>query len=116
MIEQEIDYESENDDCKNSNEEIISDNNIDIKELNTIRNNIENMTKYNQIEILRILNEDKDIFLNENKYGIHINLSGVKTSTIEKIQKFIRYVNDQEKTLGSIEKEKEDYKNKYFNK
>ena len=50
-------------------------NNFSVSELNYIRDSIENMNKFNQIEVLRILNNHKDVTINENKYGIHINLS-----------------------------------------
>ena len=51
-------------------------NNYSVSELNYLRESIENMNKFNQVEVLRILNKHKDgVTLNENKYGIHINLS-----------------------------------------
>ena len=53
-------------------------NNFSVSELNYIRDSIENMNKFNQIEVLRILNNHKDVTINENKYGIHINLSELK--------------------------------------
>ena len=53
-------------------------NNYSVSELNYLRESIENMNKFNQIEVLRIFNKDKDVILNENKYGIHINLSELK--------------------------------------
>ena len=44
-------------------------NSFSISELNYIRDTIESMNKFNQIEILRIMNKHYDITLNENKYG-----------------------------------------------
>ena len=49
-------------------------NNYSVSELNYLRDYIENMNKFNQVEILRIMKNHKDVALNENKYGIHINL------------------------------------------
>jgi len=49
----------------------------DFNKLNYIREQIENMSKFNQIEVLRILIKYKEVIVNENKYGIHINLSEV---------------------------------------
>jgi len=46
-------------------------------ELNFIREVIESMNKFNQIEVLRILHKHS-ITLNENRYGVHINLSELK--------------------------------------
>lgn len=85
-------------------------------ELNSISETIENMNKFNQIEVLRILNKHSDVTLNENKYGIHINLSELKPEIIEELNLYIKYVHTQEKTLNSIEKQKENYKNTYFSK
>jgi len=91
-------------------------NNFSISELNYIRDSIENMNKFNQIEVLRILNNHKDVTINENKYGIHINLSELKKDILDEISSYIKYVNTQEVTLHQVEKEKEDYKNTYFTK
>jgi hypothetical protein len=91
-------------------------NNFSVSELNYIRDSIENMNKFNQIEVLRILNNHKDVTINENKYGIHINLSDLKKDILDEISTYINYVNTQEVTLHQVEKEKEDYKNTYFTK
>ena len=91
-------------------------NNFSVSELNYTRETIENMNKFNQIEVLRILNKYKEVTLNENKYGIHINLSELKTEIIAELNNYIKYVNTQEITLNSIEKQKENYKNTYFSK
>ena len=84
-------------------------------ELNFIREVIESMNKFNQIEILRILHKHS-ITLNENKYGVHINLSELKKEIIDDLQNYINYVNTQEITLHQVEKQKETFKNIYFTK
>jgi len=91
-------------------------NNFSVSELNYVRDSIEKMNKFNQIEVLRILNNDKDVTINENKYGIHINLSDLKKNILDDICSYINYVNTQEVTLNQVEKEKEEYKNTYFTK
>ena len=91
-------------------------NNFSVSELNYIRDAVENMNKFNQIEILRILNNHKDVTINENKYGIHINLSDLKKDLLDELNVYIKYVNTQEVTLHQVEKEKETYKNTYFTK
>jgi NTP pyrophosphatase (non-canonical NTP hydrolase) len=91
-------------------------NNYSVSELNYIRESIENMNKFNQIEVLRILNNNKDVTLNENKYGVHINISDLKKEILDELLVYINYVNTQEKTLHTIEKEKETYKNIFFEK
>jgi len=91
-------------------------NNYSVSELNYIRESIENMNKFNQIAVLKILHKHSDAILNENKYGIHINLSELKKEVLDELNIYIKYVNTQEITLNKIEKQKEEYKNTYFSK
>jgi hypothetical protein len=84
------------------------------EQLDTIRSQIENMSKFNQIEILRILTKNDSVIVNENKYGIHINLSELPNNILNEIMVYIKYVNTQEMYLNSAEKEKEIYKNTFF--
>jgi NTP pyrophosphatase (non-canonical NTP hydrolase) len=91
-------------------------NNFSVSELNYIRESIENMNKFNQVEVLRLLNKHKEVTINENKYGIHINLSDLNKELLDELNVYINYVNSQEVTLHQEEKEKEHYKNTYFTK
>jgi hypothetical protein len=97
----------------------VSTNNVNtfsVSELDYIRETIESMNKFNQIEVLRIMNKHNDVTLNENKYGVHINLSELQTEIIEELNTYIKYVNTQEITLHQVEKQKESFKNIYFTK
>jgi hypothetical protein len=89
-------------------------NNYSLSQLNSIRESIENMSKFNQVEILRILTKYKDVTINENKYGIHINLSDLSNNIFDELVAYINYVQVQETELNNIEKQKQDYKNSYF--
>lgn len=91
-------------------------NNFSVSELNYVRETIENMNKFNQVEVLRLLNKHNEVILNENKYGIHINLSELSADIINELNVYIKYVSTQEKTLSSIEQQKDDYRNTYFSK
>ena len=91
-------------------------NNFSVSELNYIRESIESMNKFNQIEVLRIFKKYDYLTLNENKYGIHVNLSELKKEVLDELNVYINYVNTQEITLHQIEKQKENYKNTYFTK
>ena len=104
MYEENIDYTKSNNYTKQN----------DYTNLNGIREQIENMSKFNQIEILRILTKSKDVTLNENKYGIHINLTDLSTETLNELIIYIKYVNTQEIYLNDVEQEKEKYKNSFF--
>lgn len=87
---------------------------VNYAELSFIRDSIEIMTKFNQVEILRILTKYKNITINENKYGIHINLTELSPSIINELKMYINYVNTQEIQLKQTETEKETFKNTYF--
>ena len=89
-------------------------NNFSVSELNYIRETIENMNKFNQVEVLRLIYKHNKEILNENKYGIHINLSELSKDILNELNIYIKYVSTQEQTLNSIEQQKEDYRNTYF--
>ena len=94
--------------------ETIQSNKYDFNKINSIRESIENMTKFNQVAVLKILTRHKEVTINENKYGIHINLSELKDNILDELLIYINYVNTQEVELFDIEKQKETYKNTYF--
>ena len=79
-----------------------------------IRNSIEKMNKFNQIEVLRILNKHNDVIINENRYGVHVNLSDLTEPVLDELNQYIQYVQTQERALNQDEKQKEDIKNIYF--
>ncbi len=91
-------------------------NSCSISELNYVRDSIEAMNKFNQIEVLRILNDSSSVMLNENKNGVHINLSELTKELISELNAYITYVNTQEVTLYRVEQQKENFKNIYFTK
>ena len=91
--------------------------NYNIVNFNDIRETIESMNNFNQIEILRILNKYKNsITINENKNGIYINLSDMNKNVLDELITYIKYVNTQELSLYNVEKQKESFKNIYFTK
>ena len=84
--------------------------------LEEIRDKIEAMSSYNQIEILKIFNRHKSITLNENKNGTLVNLTDISEEIIKELLTFILYVETQEKNLNETELKKEEFKNIYFAK
>jgi aspartate/tyrosine/aromatic aminotransferase len=84
-------------------------------EVELMRNKIEGMDKYNQIQVLKILNKNK-VTLNENNNGVFINLSNLNNDVLSKLNDYIIYVETQERNLSCIENKKDDYLNKYFTK
>lgn len=73
---------------------------MNIKELK-IR--IENMSKYHQIEILRIFVKAGMKNINENKNGSFINLTEVSNKTIEIVRDYVKYVDTQTQELSNAE-------------
>ena len=80
----------------------------------TIKDKIERMPKNNQIEVLKILKKYQNIKLNENKSGIFVNLSFLSKEILEEINQYVNYVNDQENVINTIETQKQEFKNAFF--
>jgi len=102
--------------CLETEAEINNINDISINQLNYLREKIERMNKFNQIEVLRLLSKHKNICFNENKYGVHINLTELSNNILEELEIYIHYVHTQEDTLHQVEQQKETFKNIYFTK
>ena len=90
------------------------DEEYDCNKLNYIREQIEQMSKFNQIEVLKILTKNKNVIINENKYGIHINLRELDNDILNNLMDYIKYVITQEIYLNNIEQEKENIKINFF--
>lgn len=88
-------------------------NNINIDSLKFLRDKVESLTVFHQTEILRILQTNKVTF-SENKNGIFVNLTYVKTDVIDAINEYIIYVYKQESHLNEIEEKKIVLSNQYF--
>ena len=86
---------------------------IDVSKLKYIRDKIESLDKNNHIDILRLLVK-KNIFINENKNGIFINLTDLSNDIIDDIEKYIIYINEQNIHFEYIEKQKNELENKFF--
>jgi hypothetical protein len=86
---------------------------FDFNKLNAMCEQIQNMEKFNQVEILKILLKNK-VVVNENQYGIHVNLSELNDDTLNDILLYVKYVNTQESYLNNAEKQKEEYKSIFF--
>ena len=82
--------------------------------LEKLKTSIEQMNKYHQIEVLRILSKQL-CKLNENKSGVYMNLTYISNEVIEELQKYIEYTKQQEETLKTTEYQKEEFKTALFN-
>lgn len=79
-----------------------------------LKESIEQLSKFHQIEILKILKKTNLNMLNENKNGTFVNLTNVDEKTIDNINLYLQYVIKQEKHLNDVELEKDNLTNTYF--
>jgi hypothetical protein len=84
-------------------------------DLEKIKEKIEKMSKFHQVEVLRLLNSDSSTVLNENKNGVFVNMSQLTDSMIEQLANYIAYVDDQQKNLQTQEHARVDLERQYFN-
>jgi hypothetical protein len=89
---------------------------MNVIELQFIRDSIENMMKINQVEALRILHKYSNVILNENNYGVHVNLSELPQSAIDDLKKHIQYVQTQENNLEYMETQKNNMRSLFKDK
>jgi len=82
--------------------------------LEELKMKIESMSKQHHIEILKILKKNNTVTLNENKSGVYVNISFLPDTIIESITEYVKYIEEQEATLYSLEIQKEDCKNTFF--
>jgi hypothetical protein len=60
------------------------------------------------------LEKSSNVKLNENKSGVFVNLSFLPHDTIDEIQNYLNYIQDQESSLVFLENQKEEFKNIFF--
>ena len=82
--------------------------------LNILKERIENMQKYHQIEVLRILSKIPSVKTNENNNGTFVNLTEQSEEVIQQLYKYANYVDEQQKQLKLIETEKEQLEQHFF--
>ena len=83
--------------------------------IQSIKDKIEQFTPNYHIELARILFREYNVPYDENQNGIFINLSHLSIPLLERIEKFIQYVEHQELHLSKDETEKNGLKDIYFN-
>jgi homoserine dehydrogenase len=80
-----------------------------------LKENIEELSFFHQVEVLRILNETNSSILNENKNGVFVNLTQVDNEVVSKLDKYLKYVLKQEKHIVEFEKAKKKISEQFFN-
>lgn len=89
-------------------------NSFTVEQLAKIKDQIESMDHFNQVEILRILTNYKNVTINETKSGSLVILDYLNNDIVTKITAYIDYVNKQNTNLEPIEKIKNEIKYNYF--
>ena len=79
-----------------------------------LKEQIESMTVTHQVEVLRTL-RDEGVTMNENSNGTFVNMTSLEEVVVEKLAGYVRYVEDQQTRLSTVEAEKERLHQEFFN-
>ena len=93
----------ENNSKTSNNEYDVNINSYTPEQLRALCNKLEEMPKINQVEVLRIFHKYNKDFINENNYGVHINVTNVQNVVLEEIEDYIKHVSKQETELITID-------------
>tara|TARA_Y100000389_G_scaffold95840_1_gene92470 strand:- start:2436 stop:2756 length:321 start_codon:yes stop_codon:yes gene_type:complete len=80
-----------------------------------IKKQIESLNKTRQIEILKIFLKH-NVSVTENNNGSFINITYLSDNCLDEVNKYLKYIEDQDITLNTIETVKEEIENNYFKK
>ena len=80
-----------------------------------IKKQIESLNKTRQIEILKIFLKH-NVSVTENNNGSFINITYLSDDCLDEVNKYLKYIEDQDITLNTIETVKEEIENNYFKK
>ena len=78
-----------------------------------MKKKIEQLNKTRQIEILKLF-LSHNISVTENNNGSFINMTYLSDSCLNDITRYLKYIEDQDITLNTIETVKEEIENNYF--
>jgi hypothetical protein len=84
-----------------------------MKKIIILRDKIQDLDKFHQLEILRIF-KTNNINHTENRNGIFINMNDLDKTTLAMIDKYLHYVSTQQDQLDIVEQKKEQYKLSFF--
>lgn len=78
-----------------------------------MKKKIELLNKTRQIEILKLFLKH-NISVTENNNGSFVNMTYLNDECLEDINQYLKYIEDQDITLNTIETVKEEIENNYF--
>jgi hypothetical protein len=87
---------------------------METDQLNVLKEKIECLTKERHIEILKILNQFPSVVMNENKSGVFINLSTLENESLQSLIDYMKYIDEQEENLKTIEYQKKEFEDNFF--
>ncbi len=85
-----------------------------MSKLDLLKERIEQMSKGQQVDVLRLLCQSEGVICNENNNGTFVNLTCQSPEVILSLEKYVTYVNDQQKNLNAVESEKERIEQTFF--
>ena len=94
-----------------------SKNSYSIKKLKDLTKRIENISNYEYYhsKILTIIQNNNMVF-SENKNGVFINMNNLNDTSLNEIEKYLTYIDNQNKNIENVEKIKNEFKNDFFHK
>jgi len=78
-----------------------------------LRDRVEGLPRLHHKDIARIFLEH-NITYDENKNGMFVNLSNVPQDVLEKVARFVAYIDLQQETINTGETERKDLKSQFF--
>ena len=82
-------------------------------QLNLLREKIEKLEKFHQIQIFEIF-LNNNVSYTENRNGIFVNMINLKKNVIKEIKKYLLYVSNQDMQLETTEKIKKELEHNFF--
>jgi len=89
-------------------------NDINIDELKSLRNIIDNIDEFHHKEIFEIIKR-YNMDYSRNKNGIFVNMNNLSQPVLSELKTYLLYINKQEKTFSDVEKIKNEFKKEFFN-
>jgi|TARA_X000000368_G_C23057680_1_gene724784 predicted component of viral defense system (DUF524 family) len=83
--------------------------------LKKIKKEIEKKDSHHHKKILEIIVKH-NINFSENNNGVFLSLNKIPTETIKEIEAYLKYIDEQENMLSTIENTQEVFEKEYFNK
>lgn len=85
------------------------------EQLKQLKNTIEKKSPTHHKKILEII-INHDVNFSENNNGVFLSLNKLPVSIIKEIESYLKYIDEQESILNSIENTQENFEKEYFNK